>query len=80
FKADGETVKVALNKSGSTVCRVRVFDPAGKEVVHYARNLDIFQGGAEYRIPFVISDAKGTWKVEVTDVVGGSKAEVSIKR
>ena len=79
-KAEGNTVKVAMTAAISAVCRVSVFAPDGKEVEHYAKNLDVKDGKAEYSIPFAVSDAAGEWKAQITDVVSGSTKTVTLKR
>src|SRR5581483_2946984 len=63
-----------------SVVRAEVIDPAGHLVRHYSANLTVRDGGASFEIPFAINDAKGTWRVQVRDVISGLTAATPIVR
>jgi len=62
------------------VARVKVFDPAGKAVEHYAANLRVEAGRAVHSIPFALNDPAGDWKVVVRDVATGQATELTVTR
>ena len=67
----GNKVSVAYTPSVDTVVHVRVLDPDGAEVPWYSKNLAVRGGVAAMEVPFALSDRKGTWRVEVRDVLTG---------
>jgi hypothetical protein len=71
--ADGKAVD-------RSVARVEVFDPTGRLVRHYSRNVTVVDGTAQFDIPFALSDAKGGWRVRARDVVSGVVAERVVTR
>lgn len=74
----GEVVKVTMNASGAAgaqVFHLEVLDPAGKEEKLITKNLYAANGQTDtaFQIPF--NAAKGTWRIAVTHVNTGLKAE-----
>ena len=75
FAEDG-TLTVGFEGGVDTVVNVRVVDPAGRDVRCYAKMLVVNGGGTTWKIPFARNDAKGAWKVVVTDVLTAEQREV----
>lgn len=63
-----------------SVVRLEVFDPSGKAVPHYAGNVTVRDGQADFEVPFAMNDASGAWRVRARDVVSGLTAERIVKR
>ncbi|MFL6353783.1 MAG: beta-galactosidase [Bryobacteraceae bacterium] len=63
-----------------SVVRAEIIDPGGHLIRHYSSNLTVRDGAASLQIPFAINDAKGTWRVQVRDVISGLTAATSIVR
>jgi len=66
----------------TSVARVQVLDPEGRELAHYGGNRDIVSGVGTAGFRTALSDPPGRWKVIVTDVISGTRAvaEVEIGR
>ena len=77
---DGETARIACSPKVDTVVRTKIFNPLGEEVWYYTRKQIVKGGKAMLTIPFAKSDAKGTWRVEATDVVTGSSVSATLTR
>lgn len=70
------TLTVGFAGGVDTVVNVRVVDPEGRDVECYAKKLVVKGGGTRWKIPFARNDAKGAWKVVVTDVLTAEQREV----
>ena len=77
---DGATVRISCSPKVDTVVRTKIFNPLGEEVWYYTRKQIVRGGKATLTVPFAKSDAKGTWRVEATDVVTGSSASATLTR
>lgn len=53
---------------GDHVLRIEVFNPAGKPVRHYTRNVLAVGGKYEGVVPLALNDTVGPWSMRVTDV------------
>jgi len=61
------------------VVKVEVFGPDRRKHAGYSRNLDLRGGSAEGEVPLALNDAEGNWRIAVTDVFSGAKAERTFK-
>ena len=75
-KTEGARVTVRCTTKADTVVRLRVLRPDGTEATCYAKNLLAKSGEAAWTIPFAPSDPPGTWQVEATEVISGSRRTV----
>ena len=75
-RVTGNAVSAVCEPAADTVLRVEVFRPDGTEATCYALNALAKGGKAEFAIPFALSDPKGEWKVEVSNVFGDRAAAV----
>ncbi len=78
--AAGEEIRVEFQVTGApglrSVAKVEVFDPSGKIVRYYSGNEDIRDGKGNTRFRTALNDARGDWRVVVTEVVSGKRAAV----
>lgn len=77
----GEVVAYeAKVKAGSArpvrhVLKIEVFGPDGEKRPLYSRNLDARAGVGKGELRLALNDARGRWRLAVTDVFSGEKAE-----
>ncbi|MDD5597238.1 MAG: beta-galactosidase [Victivallaceae bacterium] len=73
--APGETIQVKINLPSPyrRVIHLSITDPAGRELRHYGRNLNVVAGMAETVIPLALNDVAGCWTISATDVASGLK-------
>ncbi|UCC68812.1 MAG: beta-galactosidase, partial [Armatimonadota bacterium] len=82
-RAAGEVVRYeAKVKAGAVrpvrhVLKLEVFGPGGKKRPLYSRNVDARGGAAKGEFRLALNDAAGKWRLVVTDVFSGEKAEKS---
>ena len=82
----GDDVKLSLGVSAdhdSALCghvfKVRVFDPDGKAVPLYSKNLYGKAGKAEYGFKTALNDKAGNWKILITDFISGKSASAVVR-
>ncbi|HEU0106820.1 MAG TPA: hypothetical protein VFT38_11660 [Vicinamibacteria bacterium] len=75
----GDVVAFALGgaASGRRIVRGHVFDPGGRFVPEYARDV-VFDGAGTLRVPTALSDAAGRYRIVATDVLTGVTAEAML--
>ena len=74
----GGTVDITVaGTKGHHVYALRVFDPAGKDVMEYRKVVNV-TGQGRFTIPFALNDPCGTWRAVVTDAATGVKSELKI--
>ena len=78
-------VKVKIGIAGldktkfTPVVRIDVYDPQNKKTAPYSKNL-VLDGKTKsgvYTFKHALNDEKGTWRIEITDVLSGIKTEKS---
>jgi hypothetical protein len=62
-----------------SVAKVVVTDGAGREVPIYGGNRDIVEGAGTIRFRTALNDPAGLWRVSVTEVVSGERAQAEIR-
>ena len=79
-------LNVGAAKPARHVVKVEVFSPDGgkslrKALPHtlYSTNLDTRAGAGSGQFRLALNDAVGVWRLVVTDVISGEKAEASWK-
>jgi len=78
-KAEGTTVSLAYSQPVDGVVRLSVFRPDGTQATCYARNVPVKAGKGAWKVPFCLSDAAGTWRVEASSIFGNMRATVEIR-
>ena len=80
LSVDGATAEIRNESAADTVVRLRVFRPDGTEAQCYAKNLTLRAGQAvRHVVPFVRSDPKGTWKLELDSVFGDRRTATCVR-
>ena len=78
----GEEIRVDFQVGGAgglrSVAKVEVLDPAGKAVRYYSGNEDIENGKGHTRFQTALNDARGEWRIIVTEVISGKRAVVPV--
>jgi len=78
----GETVKINFTIDGlndlSSVAKIVVTDPAGRQLRYYGGNSDITTSAGHTAFRTALNDPKGDWVVEVTEVMSGESARAVI--
>jgi hypothetical protein len=78
-------VKVSLVTAGEpgptdlSLLRVKVTDPAGREVTALRRTVELRGGRGEIRLPLAWDDAPGKWTVAVRDTATGVARNVTYR-
>jgi len=62
-----------------SVAKVVVTDAAGREVPIYGGNRDIVEGAGTIRFRTALNDPAGLWRVSVTEVISGERAQAEIR-
>ncbi len=62
-----------------SVAKVVVTDAAGREVKIYGGNRDIVNGAGNIRFRTALNDPAGLWRVSVTEVISGERAQAEIR-
>ncbi len=70
-------VRAASARPVRHVLKVEVFAPGGKKQPLYSGNTDTTGGAAKGSFRLALNDPKGTWRLRVTDVFSGERAEKS---
>jgi hypothetical protein len=52
-------------------------DPSGKSIRYYSGNVDMENGKGYTHFPTALNDARGEWRIVVTEVISGRRAEVT---
>jgi len=68
-------VEVEGDVSEHHVVHCEVVRPDGSRPFYWARNLDAPQGRFRVEIPLALNAARGTWRVELSDVASGASGE-----
>ncbi len=80
--AAGDEIRVDFQAGGPaglrSVAKVEVLDPSGRIVRYYSGNEDIENGKGHTRFQTALNDARGEWRVVVTEVISGKSAVVPI--
>jgi hypothetical protein len=58
--------------------RCHVLSPDGAFLPEYARNVIVEGGAGRFVLPSALNDPAGEYRVQVTDVLDGSRAEARI--
>lgn len=74
-------IRFRLNegKNLRSVAKVIVTDAAGREAPIYGGNRDIVGGAGELRFRTALNDPAGLWRVSVTEVTSGERAQAEIR-
>jgi hypothetical protein len=62
-----------------SVVRVNVFDPDGENALYYSDNCEVINGSGIHRFNTALNDQPGQWKIELTEVISGTKNEVTVE-
>ena len=78
----GEAVTVQFRIASSpqlrSVAVVNVTDPSGREMRHYGGNQEIANGAGTVTFRTALNDARGVWRVAVTEALSGETAYAEI--
>ncbi len=78
----GDVVKLQFRIASSpqlrSVAKVRVVDPAGREMRYYGGNQEITGGTGSISFRTALNDSPGSWRVEVTDTISGETASIGL--
>ncbi len=79
-RGDMLEIKVACGRrtTGARAYRVRLLDPAGRELRMLTRNLAAPGGDARLEMPFAVNDAPGDYTLSIRDVATGMEKTVPI--
>jgi hypothetical protein len=75
------TLQAALKADaacGDHLLRLEVLDPTGRVRREYAADVRAPGGAAEFSVPFAFNDPAGDWRVVVTDVATGTRAQATL--
>lgn len=78
--AAGQTLRARVNlladgPLGDHVVHVRLLDPQGRSVWCYERNVLLPGGQGTIMVPFALNDTRGTWTLQVSDVLTGAQSQ-----
>ena len=78
----GEPVRVSFRVDGPSdlrsVARFEVFGPDGVKRDYYSGNHDIVNGSGSAQFRPALNDPRGTWKIQVTEVISGVSGTATI--
>ena len=78
----GEEIKIGLRVEGvenlSSVARVMVTDPTGRQLRYYSGNRDIESSSGSTGFRTALNDPQGDWVVEITEVMSGESVRAVI--
>jgi Beta-galactosidase/Beta-galactosidase trimerisation domain len=70
--------RIASSPQLRSVAKVRVIDPAGREMRHYGGNHEISGGTGSISFRTALNDSPGVWRVAVTEAISGETAAVEL--
>jgi hypothetical protein len=70
--------RIASSPQLRSVAKVRVTDPAGREIRHYGGNREISGGMGSISFRTALNDSPGVWRVAVTEAISGETATVAL--
>jgi hypothetical protein len=70
--------RIASSPQLRSVAKVRVIDPAGREMRYYGGNREISDGTGSISFRTALNDSPGVWRVAVTETISGETATVGL--